>query len=274
MLMLRKTSLTIIVTHNSEAFLQNCLSSISSQDTDIVVVDNNSKRKSYLKHPDVKFHFLDENVGFAKANNIAFKTYAAEYEYVCFLNPDAFPNESVYLRASNYMEKNKNVGIYSGYLYQYDIHSNAPLHKYDSTGIYSTWYGRWYDNFQGIPIQKNIEVKEKHSPEAVCGAFMFCRVKAIKDVLVDGDQVFNEKFYMYKEDIELCLRMKLAGYSLILDPEAKIFHCRGWRERVKMPFSSKYHSAKNDLRISWRYRPQYLAFAFFKYVYVLLIEEK
>ena len=93
--MSEKTQLSIIiVTHNSKDFLRNCLKSVFEKIKDlsfeVLVVDNASTDGTFemLKNefPQVKAIFSKENLGFAKANNLAIKE--AKGKYIFLLNPD------------------------------------------------------------------------------------------------------------------------------------------------------------------------------------------
>lgn len=147
---------------------------------------------------------------------------------------------------------NTKVGALTGTTLGYCIDQDAPTGTYDTTGIFCTWWGRWFDRAQG----------EKHNPEAysqielipaICGAVFFCRRSAAKEVMLAEEEIFDNGFYMYKEDIDLSLRLRKQGWDLAFLPELKAYHCRGWnRDRKSMPQKMRLHSAFNELKIHWR----------------------
>jgi N-acetylglucosaminyl-diphospho-decaprenol L-rhamnosyltransferase len=268
----KKEILVIIVTYNSELFLDNCLREIDTDKVDVTVVDNNSKDKSYLKRDDINVILLSNNYGFAKANNIGLKEKYNGHKYVCFLNPDVFVSKNTIEYSVDFMENHPEVGIYSGQLEGFDITTNSPTKLIDSRGIYQSWYGKWYDKDQGEKIKVTGSSLNHYNPTAICGAFMFCRSLVLFQLIRADTQLFDESFFMYKEDIDLSLRVKKKGFKLILDPSLRIYHCRGWKSRPKMSKISKIMSAKNEIKLNFRFKPHYLPYSLLKYLYVKILE--
>jgi GT2 family glycosyltransferase len=123
--------------------------------------------------------------------------------------------------------ENQSIGIFSVGLEKYSIDEGRPLTFYDSLGIQCDAFGRWKDIQGPCSIANRKEIKY----EAICGAFMLCKSTALK-ALPDsrGNIGFEESFYMYKEDIELSLRLgKQWGIKVFTD--LKAYHCRGWGEQ-------------------------------------------
>ena len=268
----------IIVTHNSHIYLAKAIHSLKNQTvspTQIILVDSGSDDPSYLpQQEDIDTLLLEENVGFCRANNIGMQPIHPDSSYVLFMNPDAFLTPTFLEEAIHYMEdpNNQQVGICSGILLGYDVHNDQPTGYYDSTGIYCSWYGRWFDRDQGEKCQGN-RYHQPEEPDALCGALLFCRKKALDDTLINDDQVFDETFYMYKEDIDLSLRMKKKGWKLSWLPKLIAYHCRGWqRNRKKIPRKFRLLSAKNELRIHFRNHSPKTLYSLLKYLVVLVLD--
>ncbi|HDZ1465529.1 TPA: glycosyltransferase family 2 protein, partial [Klebsiella pneumoniae] len=109
--------------------------------------------------------------------------------------------------------------------------------------------------------------------EAICGAFMLCRVSALMQLKDSSGNIgFEESFFMYKEDIELSLRIK-RKWQILMFHDLFAYHCRGWGgERKKNPYWSRLISAKNDMKIASKFKKRALPFSILKYLYVILIE--
>lgn len=134
----------------------------------------------------------------------------------------------------------------------YDIVFNKPSGRYDTTGIFQSWYGKWYDRAQGSAVEEQVYDRFEDLP-AICGALFFCRRAAIEQVLLNRREIFDERFYMYKEDIDLSLRLRKAGWRLTYHPEMLSYHCRGWsKNRQQVPRRFRLYSAKNELRLQIR----------------------
>jgi GT2 family glycosyltransferase len=271
----------IIVTHNSERFLDKVLKSLDDQTRQpnrIVIVDSGSKDTTYLKaysnRADIEIIFDNDDIGFCRANNVAMKHVNPSDDYILFLNPDAFLFPPFIEQALNYMEKPENyrVGVLTGSLLGYDITADRPTGKYDSTGIYRKWYGRWYDRAQGESTDKYTFLKEEE-PLAICGALMFCRQSTLKTIMLRDGEVFDNTFYMYKDDIDLSLRIRRKGWKLKYLPFLQAYHCRGWSgtlSRKKVPRKLRLYSAKNELRIHLQERSLCSLYSLAKYTAVKL----
>lgn len=243
----------VIVTHNSEKFIGRAITSLRQSTVpfqQIIIVDSASKDTKVLKTLPITLIEEKENIGFCKGNNLGFKRVEEAVDYVLFLNPDAFIEADFIEKALSCFEKNPSLGVVSCPLYGFDFEKGAPSGLLDSLGIYSTWYGRWYDLGQG----KKRGPVENASPEALCGALLFCRKEALKKAILPSGDLFDNRFFMYKDDIDLSLRIKKAGYSLLLLNDAKAYHGRGWnKQRSHQPRSLRLLSARNELKVSLRH---------------------
>ena len=219
----------IIVTHNSERCMVRGMASLDDQSAPasrVIIVDSGSTAPSYLDHLATKKGYEihhKRNIGFAAANNFGLSLTAAKSEYVCMMNPDTFLETETFESALAHLSTDAQVGIIGGRLKGFDIDLNIPTGLLDSTGVFRSWYGRWYDRGQGEKNADNFRVQEE--VPAVCGAFMFCRTAALQEALPTP---FDESFFMYKEDIDLCLRLRKKGWKLLYDPGVEMYHARGW----------------------------------------------
>lgn len=251
----------IIVTHNSEKHIDKCITCIANQTyapAQLILVDSGSSDRDYLlpyrSLPGVQTIFADKDIGFCRGNNIGLKKLLPETDYIFFLNPDAFITPTYIAKAVAFMQDDKNArcGAITGTTEGYCIKKNSPTGLYDTTGIFSTWWGRWFDRGQGEPLNPNL-FSETETIPAICGAVFFCRNTAAKAVMLPDGELFDNRFYMYKEDIDLSLRLKNQGWHLMFVPSLLAYHCRGWNQnRRSMPKKMRLHSAYNELRIHWR----------------------
>lgn len=251
----------IIVTYNSERFLKKVLDALEKQTVkprEILLVDSGSKDLSYLYNTHsnlpIKVIEAEKNIGFCKANNVGMEYVSPSSSMIFFLNPDAFPFPDFIEKASSFLEnpKNADCAAVTGKTFGYDILADKPSASYDTTGIFQTWYGKWYDRGQGQPIRDS-EYNTISNLPAICGAVFFARKDALQKVLLNHREVFDERFYMYKEDVDLSLRLRKSGWKLIYHPDLQAYHCRGWsKNRRLMARNIRLCSARNELRIQWR----------------------
>lgn len=273
----------IIVTYNSQPHLPKaieCLESQTRQPDQIILVDTGSEDPLYLEKyrskKNITLAFAEKNSGFCRGNNLGSSLVSPNSDYIFLLNPDAFIDPHYLENAIRYMEKpeNKKTGAVTGKTYGFDLSKSLPTGKYDTTGIFKTWYGRWYDRAQGAQIQQALYNAQEEIP-AICGAVFFCRKKALDEVKLRKEQILDETFYMYKEDIDLSLRLRKKGWNLVFLPELTAYHCRGWnRDRSKMPRFMRLCSAMNDLRLQkHQFSFTGLIYSGMKYIFVKFFDK-
>ncbi len=267
----------IIVTHNSGHFLDQCIKKLNSQTlppSQIIIVDNASNQLEYLDkletNQNIDIIRLSQNLGFSAANNIGFKACKQSITHVLFLNPDAFPEPSYIERLVQILDREPSIGAVSGKLLGMEKSTFLPTGNIDSLGISKTWYGRWYDVEQGKK-----DSSDQSSPKerkALCGASILCKKSTLISLVKHDGYLFNEKFFLYKEDIELSLRLGKLGYKLVLDPNAIAYHARGCSSRKSMSRQFRIESAKNDLYVSTYYMKKSIPYCLFKFLGVYILD--
>ena len=272
----------IIVSHNSEAFLKKnilCLVGQEKLPNEIIIVDSGSDCTEYIKKIINEVDLLKikliccENVGFSKANNIGIKNLPEGCTKVIFLNPDCFLSPN-FIALYFFIEQGyPNAGLITGKLEGYDILNNQNTGLLDSAGVFQKCYGRWYDRGRGEIDAGQYDMDDGQVVPAVCGALMLCQ-KSLIDLIIESDgYFFNEDFFMYKEDIEISLRIRKIGRELLYFSELVAQHCRGWdHDRSKMSRQARLLSAKNDLSIAVKFRQRGLLFVAVKYLVVLVFD--
>ncbi len=260
----------IIVSHNSQAYLEKCLRSLGEQTLEIatiVVVDSGSDDCSYLQVLAKKFSFLlilEKNIGFSRANNLGLAALSNEIDYVIFVNPDVFLSPQFVSQAVRVCGAEPDYGVVSGKLFTYDLLNDTATTRFDSTGISRTFFGRWIDRGQGEEDSGQYESAEPM--KALCGALLFCRKDALNSLEQKG---FDEDFFLYKEDIELCLRLWKKGWKCIYEPKLVGYHCRGWQQnRAKIPKFFRTTAAYSELLLYKKHPSPYILWAMLKYFLV------
>lgn len=266
----------IVVSHNSEATLERCLQGLLAQNyclESIILVDSGSRDRSYLKKLRERYSIqliFAANIGFSQANNLGYGKLSSAMDFVVFVNPDLFLPPDCITKALDVYDDNTEIGILSGKLLGYDLEHDKPSGRIDSTGIMRKWYGRWYDRGQGEV--ENSEDKRFNKPEcmpALCGALLFCRNKALTPF---ANEVFDPDFFLYKEDIELCLRLRKAGWKILYHPELQAFHCRGWKsERAAMSHRLRITAAKSEVLLYKKHPSPYVVWALLKFFLVSVV---
>lgn len=232
----------IIVNFNTGQFLKKCLVSIykslekSKLSFDVTVVDNDSTDESVKtvknKFPQVQLIENQKNLGFSKANNQGIKI--ARGEYILFLNPDTIvPKETLPLMVK-FMKENRDIGIAT-------CRVELPSGKLDDAchrGFPTPWnafchflgLGKLFPKsnyFNGYHLgYQNID--KTHEINACAGAFLLIRRQ-----VGEGVGWFDEDYFWYGEDLDLCFRVKKAGWKIMFVPQVKIIHYKGIASGIK-----------------------------------------
>lgn len=224
----------VIVNYNVRDFLSQALRSVQAASGDLEVetwvVDNNSIDGSVamLKEDFPWVHVVAnrENVGFGSANNQAI--HASSGRYVFILNPDTILQEDTLTELVAFMDANADCGAAGCQILNPDG-TFAPESRrsfptpatafYRMTGLSrlfprSPRFGRY--NLTHIPRDTVAEV------DALSGSCMMVRRTAIEQA-----GAFDEDFFMYGEDLDLCFRIQHAGWRIMYTPATQIIHYKG-----------------------------------------------
>jgi len=223
----------IIVNYNTQALLKQCLSSVFELTKDIsfevIVVDNASHDGSQemLKKdfPQVKLIESKENLGFGKANNLGASS--AKFEYLFLLNSDTLLLNNAIKILADFMDAHPKCGSCGGNLYNEDMSPSFSFAQI-TLGILTVLIGATHTGFIVRLIYRNGSYcfnptnNPVHIHGFIIGADMMIRTKLYQQL-----EGFNPKLFMYHEDVELCNRIRKAGYSLYSNPLARIIHYGG-----------------------------------------------
>ncbi len=224
----------IIVNYNVREYLSNALRSLSKAlkgvRSEVIVVDNASSDGSveHLRRqfPRVRFIALRENIGFGRANNLAMSK--ARGKFFLLLNPDTLVQEDTVKVMLRYFREHERVGLAGCRILNPDgTFQLAARRSYPTpwiaftriTGLSrmfpgSRLFGRY--NLTYLPTDQSYPV------EAISGSCMFMRRSACE--AVGG---FDERFFMYGEDLDLCYRVREAGWEVHYVHETSIIHYKG-----------------------------------------------
>jgi GT2 family glycosyltransferase len=236
-----KKLLVIIVTYNSASIIEKCLKSLEDQtekNFEILIVDNNSKDQTlftldkYLKKSGLKNSTTIDsksiNLGFAKAVNIGLRkvTESDKYYAALLLNPDTTIESSLFEEARKIITKT-------------GVGAASPLIVYPDNKVW--WAGTRLFSKEQILKGKNLKVsthpgkgkslateKKIIDVEAMTGCTMFINSDAIKKV-----GLFDDRFFMYCEDIDYSKRLHSNGYKTLCFTSSKVIHDIEDRQQVR-----------------------------------------
>ena len=235
----------IVVGWNNAKILPECFESIekqSYQSTDTYFVDNGSKDDSVettkRNFPSVKIIEPGYNTGFAKGNNIGIKEALKDPEvgYVALVNSDARLKEDWTKNIVEFAAKKPKGALYQG----------TTLDYYDESVIDST---HTYVSYNGQATQGNWRYyyQREPGPKKVFGVnAAACMIsRAFIEAQPFGDELFDEKMFMYLEDVDLAARATVLGWDNYLVPDARALHM-GSASSGKNPGFSLYMTFRNN----------------------------
>jgi len=234
----------VIVNWNGELFLDRCLTALLAQTVvphEIIMVDNASSDASLdivRRFSSVRLLAQNENLGFARGNNLAIDVSSSESEWIALLNPDAFVE-------SRWLESLLSaVHEYPGF----DVFSSKLVVAADPSvldGVGDAYHisGLVWRMGHGAPVSSFSEQsREVFSP---CAAAALYRRSALLEV---GG--FDEDYFCYVEDVDLGFRLRLTGYRCLYVPVSVAHHVGSGTTGGQHSDFAVYHGHRN---LVWTY---------------------
>jgi len=222
----------VIVSHRCAALLDACLASLPAAGAGLAmrvhVVDTASgdgTPEAARRHPGVRVTALARNVGFARANNLALAGTRAPA--VLVLNPDTVLPPGALVRLRDELAARPEVGALTPRLV--DVHGR--LDGRCRRGFPHPWPALCFltglDRVLTGPRARAytsgwLPEDRAHDVHAVSGAFMLLRGAALAET---GG--FDERYFMYGEDVDLCLRLRARGWRCRYHPAVTVVHVGG-----------------------------------------------
>lgn len=225
----------IIVNFNTRQLLDNCLASVfkaaaPAKGLEVVVVDNGSTDASRAmvtkKFKEVKLIQNKTNLGFARANNEGRKV--AKGEYLLFLNSDTVVGHYSLVKPLKFLKNHPRVGAITVKLITADGTIDLDNHR----GFPTPWASLCHFLGLSFLFPRSIifnsyhlglkKLNRIHSIPVAAGSFLMMNAK-----LFDQIGRWDEAYYFYGEDIDLCYRVGQAGYKIIYYPKVSTIHLKG-----------------------------------------------
>ena len=266
----RITISVIIVNYNVKEYLAQLLLSLERAlqtiSHEIIIVDNHSIDGSvqFLKDKNFKVRIIenDENLGFGRANNQALKI--CKGKYVVLINPDTVVQEDTFSRMIDFFDNTPDASVATCKIIDPAGNFSVDCRHSIPTPSVALWKvlglsklfpkSRIFGQYNMTYLNSD----QTYSIPAISGSFMMMK----KEVL-DQVGLFDEQFFMYCEDIDLCHRITQAGFKIYYFPETQIIHYKGESTKkdnldyVKTfnkslyQFFQKYYAPKSIFLFRW-----------------------
>ena len=213
----------VLLNWNGKRFLADCIQSIRAQtysEYDLIIIDDNSRDGSqeFLQHAvhDARVILNTENIGYCGGANCGIRETCGEY--VLLMNPDILLEPDFLTGLLEGIRHDEHIGIATGKLLRFDRHT------LDSTGQFLRRNLTPLERGYGEPDAGRYE-----QPEYVfsaCGALVMYRRAMLEQITLD-DQVFDEGYFAYYEDLDVGWRAQIQGWKTFYVPSAVAYHYRG-----------------------------------------------
>jgi len=245
-----KMMLTIgIVNYYTEDYIIKCLKSIYRDDIKypftIYIVDNGSEKGKIIelkkRFPDIKLIRNLKNVGFSRAcNQIYFRS---KSKYILYLNPDTEVEKNAINSLLDFMEKHSDAGAAGAKLLKVDGKLQLSCRRFPT--LWNVFFGRQsiitkylpYNRFTRSYMLSELDYTKTQQVDWVVGAAVIIRRTAIENI-----EGFDERFFLYVEDVDLCYRFANKGWKVYYVPDAIIKHHLGVSTKKIMWKARYYHN--------------------------------
>ncbi len=242
--MLKINLSVIVISYNSQDFIEKCIKSVLKnlpENSEIIVLDNasNDETVDILKKfgKKIKLIIFDKNLGFGMASNLASKK--ASGAYLFLLNPDTEIIKPIFDELINFYEKTPDAGIVAPQLDMPDGKIQPSVKKLP------TIWGAFKEYILGEKYAYSEYAPKSNAPievEMVYGAAWL-----IKKDLFYKLGGFDEKYFLYYEDVDFCKRIRKLGKRVYYYPVASIKHLVGGTKseidkyKLNLESAKKYH---------------------------------
>jgi GT2 family glycosyltransferase len=243
----------IIVNYNVKKLLEACLYSVEKAiqgvDAEVLIVDNASSDDSvaHLRSLFPSYRLIENtsNKGFAKANNQGLSF--ASGKYVLFLNPDTVVPPDCIRKCIDFLHSHPLAGalgvkMFNGngkFLPESKRGFPSPLVSFWKLAGISRIFPR--SEFFSKYYMGHLDENATHEVDVLSGAFMM-----VKKEVLDKIGGFDERFFMYAEDIDLSYRIQKAGYKNYYLAETSILHYKGGSTKKNATYVRHFYRAMSQ----------------------------
>ncbi|HTZ48939.1 MAG TPA: glycosyltransferase family 2 protein [Verrucomicrobiae bacterium] len=221
----------VIVSWNARRYLQECLKSLedspANRSMEVIVVDNASTDGSpemvETEFPWVKLVKADQNLGFAKANNVGIRL--SKGRYVSLINSDVKVLPDCLGTLADYLDQHPDIGNVGPRVLNGDLSLQGSCRRFptlwNNACMAIGLSGAKHRFFSGEHMQYFAHDREM-DVQVLVGCFWMVRKEAFEKA-----GLLDEDFFMYAEDVDWCKRCWNAGWRVAFNPSAEAIHYRG-----------------------------------------------
>lgn len=217
----------VVVTYNSSAYVRGCVEPLCRAPAiSVIVVDNNSQDDTLGTLVDLPLTVVarPDNRGFGFACNVGWR--AGDAPNVVFLNPDSRTDAQSIVALAELLESDPRIGVAGPQIVDEQGRPQLSQRRFPTTmtSIGAAFFipRVWPTSRWSLDIADSASYNVAGSPDWVSGACL-----AIRRRVLDASGGFDERFFMYHEDMDLCRRVRDAGLDVRYDPASRVVHVGG-----------------------------------------------
>jgi len=256
----------IVVDYKDSPHTLDCLDSLKKQKLTnievqvfLVLSQSSPERRKQLKreYPETEFIISDKNIGFTGSNNLALKKILEKnaFEYVLLLNNDTRIDKDAIKNFVKFAEGYGSPVVCSPKIYfekNYEYHSNEYLPEEKGNVI---WYaGGMFDKknvyawHRGVDEVDHGQFNNDEETQFATGCCMFVSTKIVKKI-----KLFDNRYFLYLEDLDFSLRAKKEGFHIWYVPEAVVWHKNAGSTGGSGSLTHVYYQTRNRLLLASKF---------------------
>ena len=268
----------IILSWNARKMTQEELENVAKLDTggldaECVVVDNGStddsqEKLSNYKLSNMNYKFIEtgKNLGYAGGNNFGLKyAFNKDSDYIILLNNDVILPKDILTKLVRIAEKDQKIGLLApkmyfakGYEFHKDRYKESELGKvFWYAGGFIDW-NNVYSKHRGVDEVDRGQYDKEEVVDAANGACLLIRNNVINDI-----GYLRDKYFMYWEDADYCVRAKKAGWKVVYTPITCLWHKVSASSGIGSELND-YFLTRNRMRFGMNYAKMRTKFALFR----------
>lgn len=231
----------IIVNYKSKEKVLKCIAAVKHSDLigiiyEIILIDNASNDNIFdaIRERNLDIILIQslKNLGMGAGNNLGIAK--AKGEYFLILNPDTYVGKNTIKILHSYLKENRLVGIVGPKMYYPNGQLQYTCFRFPK--IYTfllrrTFLGMYFEDYLNEYLMKDYNREEIKEVDWIMGSCILIR----KSIMNKIGKIFDDRFWMYLEDTDLCRRIWEAGYKVVYNPKASAIHDHG-RGSSKYPW--------------------------------------
>jgi GT2 family glycosyltransferase len=244
----------IVLTWNGKKDTLECLSSLKQlvyPNYRVLVVDNasvdGSTEQVKSQFPDVELIVNKDNFRFAGGNNVGIEyALSKNADYILLLNNDTIVDPNFITELVTTAESDSQIGIVGPKMYYY----TDPKRIWYAGGKIEWWKG-WISHI-GIREIDNEQYCQTKETDFISGCCVL-----VKREVVETIGILDTAYYIYGEDVDWCIRAFRAGYRLMFEPRAKIWHKLSVSTGGHLSWFKNWNKLKSQMKIMAKYAKWY-----------------